>query len=155
VIEAAVRCLGVADLVGRARALSGMLVLDDEDPTSSWVRVDVDARSFRTGHRALDEAVRDGDLFDCDGHGIIRFESTDVRITGEREAEVAGDLYLGELVGPLTMTCRLNRAPGHLAVFARAKLSRVAWGLSWDSIVERLGAVSDTVNITAAARFAA
>ena len=71
VVEFAVRHLGVAQVLGRADALGGVLVLA-EDRAASWVRVDVDAASLRTGHRTLDEALRSSELFDCEEYGIVR-----------------------------------------------------------------------------------
>ena len=152
-VEFAVRTFGVTHVIGRAHALGGVLVLAD-DPADSWVRVDVGADSLRTGRRSLDDALRTGDLFDCAEFGIVRFESTEVRPTGDDRADVEGDLYLGELVGPVTFSTRLLRIDDYeVAVAATATLSRREWGLTWGSAIERAGVVSDTVRITAAARF--
>jgi len=95
---------------GFVAAVDGMLTIDADDPTASWVRVDLDAESIDTGLPARDESLRSSDFLAAVEFPVIRFESTDVTPVAAGRLRVDGDLYVRDRVGPLTLTARLDHA---------------------------------------------
>ena len=141
---------------GRFAAAEGELIVDEHDPLASWVRVDLDARSFTTGQPERDEVICGPDFLDAANFPVIRFESTFVDEVAPGRFIVTGDLYIKDLVSEIELESRLvETGNGAVSFEGAGVLSRAAFGLTWRAGIERAGVViADTIKITVAAEFA-
>jgi polyisoprenoid-binding protein YceI len=140
---------------GRFNAIDGELAIDELDPLSSWVRIDLDASSFATGVAERDDVLCGPDFLDAAQFPVIRFESTAVDEIAAGRFVVNGDLYVKNLVSDVELECRLVAiGVGRVAFEATTVISRADFGLTWSSAIEKAGVVvADTVKITVAAEF--
>jgi polyisoprenoid-binding protein YceI len=156
-IEFRVKHMVLATARGSLSALEGSLVVDPDDRLASRVVVHLDATSLQTGSSERDEILRGPDFLDVEHFPTVSFESFDVVEIRPGRFRVWGDLYIKDLVGEIPLQTRLVVAgPDSLTFAATTALSRRAFGLTWDTPMEKFGViVADTVNITLAAEFGA
>ena len=154
--EFSVRHMMMKTTRGRFLADGGQLVVDSDDPLASWVRVDLDAGSFRSGSAERDAVIAGTEFLDAEHHPVIRFESTWVDEVGDGRFDVRGDLYVRDMVAQIELDARLVTVDDRRVAFAATgSLSRREFGLRWSDSIETLGlAVSDTVKLQLAAEFA-
>ena len=154
VVDATTRQMLVSSVRARFTAHAGRLEVSARDPLASWVRIDLDSGSARTGLAARDEALRGPEILDAAAHPWIRFESALVSDLGPRRFQVEGDLYIRDRVVPLSVVARLTDSPpGRVLVAAEGTLSWRSLGLGWGSILERAGLLGDKLTVSAAAEF--
>lgn len=129
---------GFNHVLGRFEDVSGELMLDEANPANSSVRATIQVASVDTSNDTRDEHLRGERWFKASEFPTIEFRSTSVRRTGERTAEVTGDLTLMGQTHPMTLQVTLNniggtpnRATERLAGFtATGSLTRSTWGMS-------------------------
>jgi polyisoprenoid-binding protein YceI len=153
--EFSVRHMLMKTAHGRFSALGGELVVDGDDPLASWVRVDLDASSLRTGSAERDRVIIGPDFLDAEAHPVIRFESTWVDEIADGRFSVQGDLYVRDKVVEIELDARMVIvAPRRVSFAATGSLSRQAYGLTWNDSIETLGVVvADTVKLHLAGEF--
>lgn len=136
--------LGISRQTGRVVDVDGRLEFDPESPEQASVDVTMRAASIWTGVDALDRHLRSPDFFDAARHPTITFRSTAVKRTGDRTAEVTGDLTILGKARPVTLTVHWNFTGEHplssvnptyrdrvvSGFSARATVLRSEWGLS-------------------------
>ena len=88
----------------------GTVTLDEDDPANSHIEVTFDLAGLDTDWQQRDEHFRSADFFDVGKHPMATFVSTAVEVTGEKSAEVMGDLTIKGITRPVTMDVRLNAA---------------------------------------------
>ncbi len=153
---------GFNRVLGRFDEVSGEIVLDEANPANSSVRAIVQIASVDSGHDTRDEHLREPRWLNAAQFPTMEFRSTSVRVSGERTAEVTGNLTLLGQTHPLTLNVTMNNlgpAPNNqrrMAGFsATGTLSRSAWGsatganLIGDAVsiqIEALGQVPATAN---------
>ena len=154
--EFSVRHMMMKTVRGRFSAVGGQLVIDGDDPLASWVRVDLDASSFRSGSAERDGVIVSPDFLDAEHHPIIRFESTWVDEVGDGRFIVRGDLYVRDAVTDVELDARLLSIDARRVSFAATgSLSRSAVGLTWSDSLESLGlVVADTIKLRLGGEFA-
>ena len=140
---------GFNRVLGRFDTISGELILDQANPANSSVRATVQIASVDSGNDTRDEHLRGERWLNAAQFPTMEFRSTAVRTTGERTAEVTGNLTLLGQTHPVTLNVTLNnigeagtnrrRTAGFSATGA---LNRSAWGSSTGS-----GAIGDAVSI--------
>lgn len=149
--------LGITRQLGRVLDFEGTLELDVEKPEDARLEVTMQAASLSTGVAELDKHLRSSDFFDARRHPLITFKSTAVKRTGEKSAEVWGDLTIMGVAKPVILAVSLtfagehplgrlnaNFAGRHVAGFvATARIQRSDWGLSRGTPI-----ASDEVDIT-------
>ncbi len=98
------------------RHLQAELQFDPEAPETMQVTARVDMASAITLDGAtaydFDAIVKAPELLDAAAHPQAVFTSTAVRLTGEREAEVTGDLTFRGVTKPITLRVRYNGGYG-------------------------------------------
>jgi polyisoprenoid-binding protein YceI len=153
--EFAVRHFTVSTVRGSLRPIDGTLVIEPDDPSASWVRVDFDTASLDTGSVARDAVLTSPQFLDAETHPVVRFESTELAGTSASRFDVLGDLYLAGQVSQVRLRARVASVqPGSVSFAATGMLSRADFGLTWDRIVEGFGlVVSDAVRLTIGAEF--
>lgn len=153
----AVNHLGFSTYYGRFTDISGRLALNVDEPEKSETAVRIAAASLDTPSDELDEKLRSEAMFDVKSFPDIQFESRRVVRTGDRTADIEGDLTVKGVRGPLTLEAVFigsgvapltnDRRAGFSAT---ATLSRKAFGLdAWS------GFVGDDVTLIIAAEFVA
>lgn len=110
--------------------------------------------SISTGNEQRDGHLKSGDFFDAENHPTLAFVSTSFVKKSETEYEVAGELTMRGTTLPVTLHGEYG---GQMVDFygntkagfdMTGKVSRKAFGLSWDAITEAGGVVvSDEVKL--------
>ena len=102
--------MGFTRWYGDLSGASGSLVLDPKDPAAASVEVALPVASVMTTNATLDEELRGPQWLDAEAHPTIRFVSTQVALTGAREATVAGNLTFHGVTRPVTLSAVFNGA---------------------------------------------
>lgn len=94
---------------GKFMNVEGSVVLDQDAPENSHVEVTIPVGKVNTGVPALDEHLVGADFFDVAQFPTATFKSTSVTITGDKTADVLGDLTLHGVTKPVTLNVTLNQ----------------------------------------------
>jgi polyisoprenoid-binding protein YceI len=150
--------LGLSRQSARFSDVAGKLVFDPEKPEAASVEVAIKVASVMTGVAALDtHLVKTKDYFDAAAHPVITFKSSQVRSTGDKTAEMTGDLTINGIAKPVVLAVVWNYLGPHplgtvnptlkdqiVAGFsARTQILRSEWG-----IVRTIPLVSDEIRIS-------
>jgi len=140
---------GFNRVLGAFDTVAGEIVLDEANPTNSSVRATIQVASIDAGNDTRSEHLRGERWLNAAGHPTMEFRSTAVRLTGERTAEVTGDLTLLGQTHPVTLNVTLNNigpagnSQRQTAGFsATGTLNRSLWGSTTGQ-----GAIGDAVSI--------
>ncbi len=149
-----VRYLGVTDVHGEFRKFSGVVSLDEKDPTRSTVETTIETASIDTHDQKRDEHLRSPDFFDAAAHPTITFKSKRIQKAG-KGYKVIGDLTIRGVTKEVTLEAS---APGSevkdpwgqikRALTASTKLNRKDFGVSWNQALDKGGfLVGDEVQV--------
>ena len=136
--------LGLTRQMARFNGYDGSIDIDPEHPENSMVDITIRTSSLQTGVDTFDRILRGPDYFDATTHPAITFRSTKVTRTGEKTADVAGELNIHGISKPAILQVTLNLFGQHpsaaatptytgkkVAAFsAKAQVLRSAWGMS-------------------------
>jgi polyisoprenoid-binding protein YceI len=152
-----VRHLMVSHVRGRLGAVSGTVVLDEQDPAGSRVDVSIDVAAIDTRDEKRDAHLRSADFFDVANHPNVTFRSTAVRPgrEGAGSYDVTGDLTIRGVTRPVTLAVEPLAAAvadpwgsTRRGATARARVNRKDFGLQWNLALETGGfVVGDDVAI--------
>ena len=153
-VEFSVKHMMITTVRGQFRKFTADVDFDEEHPEKSSVVAHLDASSIETGMEARDAHLRSADFFDTDTYPEMTFRST--HITGnDGNYKIDGDLTIRGETRPVTLDAEIggvvpNMQGGRRAAFnATTKISRKAWGLTWNGALESGGVlVSDDVKIS-------
>jgi len=126
---------GFNHVLGRFEDVSGEMIIDEANPANSSVRATIQVGSVDSGNDARDQHLKEPRWLDATQFPTMEFRSTSVRLTGERTAEVIGDLTLLGQTHPVTLNVTLNNiadSPSNrrrtAGFSATGSLNRSAWG---------------------------
>jgi len=88
-----IKHLGYSWLTGRFDAFKGTFVFDDAKPEASQVKVEIDTDSINSNHAERDKHLRSKDFLDTATYPKAVFESTAVKMNGDK-ATIVGNLTL-------------------------------------------------------------
>lgn len=143
---------------GRFLDVTGWIDFDPARLDASRVDVEMKLASIATGVAALDtHLVKSKDFFDVAAHPVISFNSTDVKVTGERTAAVIGNLTINGISRSVVLEVVWNFQGEHplskinaayadvqaVGFSARTQIFRSDWG-----ITRSIPYVSDELVIT-------
>lgn len=94
---------------GKFSMLTGTLVLDQENPKNSSVKVTIPVANIVTGIDALDKHLKSKDFFDVATYPDATFVSDKVVQTGAQTAEVEGTLTMHGVSKKETLNITLNK----------------------------------------------
>jgi polyisoprenoid-binding protein YceI len=159
--EFKVKHMMISNVKGNFSKLSGTLTLDEVDLTKSQIEASIDAASLETRDAQRDGHLKSADFFDVEKFPTISFKSTSIRVAGEDELAVSGDLTIRDVTRTVVFSVEgptpATKDPwGNLrvAVSATTKISRKEFGLTWNAALEGGGIlVGDEVTITLDAQF--
>ncbi len=153
-IEFAVKHMMVTTVRGQFRKFAVDVDFDEEHPELSSVVAHIEASSIETGIEARDAHLRSADFLDADNHSELVFRSTSTKARGDGY-KIDGDLTIRGVTHPVTLDAEIggvvaNLQGGRRAGFsATTKISRKAWGLTWNQVLEAGGwAVGDEIKIS-------
>lgn len=153
-VEFAVRHLMISTVKGRFGAVTGTVVLDDEEPARSQLEVTIDVASVDTREPQRDAHLRSADFFDVDNHPQVTFRGTRVERTEKGQFLVTGDLTIRAQTRPVVLSVLAEgrgKDPwgGERAGFsASGTIKRSEFGLTWNQLLETGGvAVSDEIKL--------
>ncbi len=148
---------GLSRQQGRFTDVTGTVDFDPAKPEEAKADVTIRVASLQTGVDALDRHLRSGDFFDAAVHPVATFKSTSVKVTGDKAAEVTGDLTLLGVTKPVTLAVTWVFSGSHplgpinasyrdktVTVFkATGRLKRSDWGMT-----RVIPLVSDEIQLT-------
>ena len=149
--------LGLTRQQARFNGIEGSIDIDPEHPELSRVDVTIRAASVQSGNDTFDRILRSPDYFNAATHPAITFLSTHILRTGEKTADVTGDLTMLGQTKAVVLHVTLSLYGTHplgaanpayvnkktAAFAATANVRRSDWGMS-----RGVPLVSDDVDIT-------
>ncbi len=100
--------LGYSWLYGTFNDFDGTFSYDEAAPEASKVQVTINTASVDSNHAERDKHLRSGDFLNVDKHPQASFVSTGVAMTGERTADISGDLTLNGVTKPVVIKAALT-----------------------------------------------
>jgi len=153
-IEFAVKHMMVTTVRGQFRQFTTEVDFDEEHPERSSVVAHIDVSSIDTGMAARDAHLRSADFFEAETFPELTFRSTSIKARGDGY-KIEGDLTIRGETRQVTLDAEIggvvaNMQGGRRAAFnATTRISRKAWGLTWNVALESGGfLVGDEVKIT-------
>jgi polyisoprenoid-binding protein YceI len=148
----------ITTVKGHFKGVRGTIVLDEADPSSSSVEVEIDAASLYSGVDYRDNHLKSADFLEVEKYPTITFKSARVEPEGSNHAKVIGDLTIHgvtrEVVLDTELTGRGKNPMGQevIAFDAKTSINRKDFGLNWNIALETGGfLVSDIIKIEIAA----
>jgi polyisoprenoid-binding protein YceI len=148
-----VKHLVISDVRGEFSRYDSKLVLDDADVTRSTVEASIDVGSIDTRVADRDAHLRSPDFFDVAKYPAMTFRSTKVTRAGKDKLKVTGDLTLHGVTKPVVLDVSTTPVVKGMSgetrrgFAATTRISRKAYGLTWNKLVEAGPAVGDEVAI--------
>ncbi len=153
-IEFAVKHMMVTTVRGQFREFTAEVDFDEGHPECSSVVAHIDASSVETGIEARDAHLRSPDFFDVAKYPELVFRGTNIERSGDGY-KIHGDLTIRGETRPVILDAEIvgivpNMQGGRRAGFsASTKISRKAWGLTWNVAMETGGwLVGDDIKIS-------
>jgi polyisoprenoid-binding protein YceI len=161
VAEFKVKHMMISNVKGHFGKLTGALTLDESDLTDSSVAIVIEAASIETRDAQRDAHLKSADFFDVEKFPTLSFKSTRIRLAGEGELAVEGDLTIRGVTREVIFSVEGPTAPAkdpwgntRVAVAATTKISRKDFGLTWNAALETGGIlVGDEVTINLDVQF--
>jgi len=146
-VEFSAKHMMITTVKGRFGEVSGTIHLDESDPASSRVEVEIDAAGIDTRSEQRDQHLRSADFLDVEQYPRLTFRST--RVEGEIRAgtdfDVVGDLTIRGVTREVVVSARLEgrgRDPwgGERVSFSgETRIDRESYGLTWNQALETGG----------------
>jgi polyisoprenoid-binding protein YceI len=161
VAEFKVKHMMIANVKGQFSKVSGVLIRDESDPAHDRVEATIEAASIETHNEQRDGHLKSADFFDVEKFPTLHFKSTSIRVTGDGELSVEGDLTIRGVTRKVQFAVEGPTPPAkdpwgntRIGVSATTKINRKDFGLSWNTALETGGIlVGDDVTITLDAQF--
>jgi polyisoprenoid-binding protein YceI len=141
-IEFAVRHMTMSVVRGGFSRLRGTVWIEDGDPTTARVEVNVDAASLYSGSEDRDRHLRSSDVLDAERFPMITFRSGQVRRLAHDVLGMTGELMIRDLTRGLVLEIR-EEGPIHdprdeerVGFSALGYINRSDFGLGWDQELE-------------------
>ena len=156
VAEFKVKHMMISNVKGQFAKLSGTLVTDPADHTNSRVETVIDAASIHTNDAQRDAHLKSPDFLDVEKFPTLEFKSTRVKVLGDGELSVEGDLTIHGITKKVVFSVEGPTPPAkdpwgntRIAVSATTKINRKDFGLTWNAALETGGIlVGEEVTIT-------
>lgn len=147
-VEFSVKHMMFTTVRGQFSGIEGTVELDQDNPSASSVRVDIDADTIDTRVEDRDAHLRSGDFLDVERHPKLTFRSKEVRglvVEPGAEFEIVGDLTLRGVTREVILAARFEGTGtdpwgGTRAGFsASTKIDRRDFDLTWNQALETGG----------------
>ena len=101
---------GFSTYAGQFPGVTGRLALDPKAPQSAGLDVAIDTAAVGTLNPALDTHIKSPDFLDVAKFPQATFKATSVKVTGEKTADITGDLSLHGVTKPVVVHATFNQA---------------------------------------------
>jgi len=154
--EFKVKHMMIAHVKGQFSKVTGVLIFDESDPTKSGVEATIEAASIETREPQRDAHLKSADFLYVEKYPTLSFKSTDIKVAGDGELKVQGDLTIRDVTRRVTLAVEGPTPPTkdpwgntRIAISATTKINRQDFGLVWNVALETGGIlVGDEVTIT-------
>lgn len=139
---------------GKFDDFSGQIQFDEADLEKSSVEVKIKTASIDTANTQRDNDLRSPNFFDSAKYPEISFKSKSVEKTGDKTANITGDLTMHGVTKEVVLKAELLGKGAGLqgktvsGWEATTALKRSEFGLSWNKAIEGTQIVGDDVQIT-------
>jgi len=145
----------VATVHGNFAVFSGVLHLDEDDPTKSSAEVHIDAASVFTGNEQRDAHLRSPDFLDVVQYPELVFRSNRAEAgKDEHEYRLFGELTIRGQSRPVVLDLEFQGTSvdpygnQRIGFEGRSTINRKDWGLTWNVALEAGGImVGDRVKL--------
>jgi polyisoprenoid-binding protein YceI len=159
--EFKVKHMMISNVKGSFSGITGVLKLNDADPSQSSVEATVPVPTLSTGDSQRDGHLKSAEFFDAENYPTLTFKSSHVARHAPGAHKVTGELTLHGVTRPVTFDVEGPSEPGKdpygntkIGLSAVAKINRKDFGLSWNSALETGGVlVGEEVTITLEIQF--
>jgi polyisoprenoid-binding protein YceI len=150
----AVKHLMVSTVRGQLGPAKGTITWDGKDVKTIAADVTIDVTGLNTRVEGRDKHLRSADFFDVENHPTITFKSKRTEPAGEGHFRLIGDLTIRgnthevvlDVEGPMPPIKQRNSL--RTGATATTKISRKAFGLLWNNLMETGGAiVADEIQV--------
>lgn len=143
----AVKHLMVSTVRGQLGPAKGTITWDGKDVKTIAADVTIDVAGLNTRVESRDKHLRSADFFDVENHPTITFKSKRTEPAGEGRFRLIGDLTIRgnthevvlDVEGPMPPI--KQRDSLRTGATATTKISRKAFGLLWNNLMETGGAI--------------
>ena len=138
---------------GRFDDVKGTIDVDPAKPENSIVEVKIATKTINTANEKRDTHLRSPDFFDVEKFPEMTFKSRKVTRTGDKTADVVGDLTLHGVTKEVTLkTTFLGKGKGMTGAEqtgweAKTTIKRSDFGLTWSKLIEGVQVVGDEIAI--------
>jgi len=105
--------LGFSMSQGEFHDYDGKIIFDEENPENSTVEVVIQTDSIDMDDQKWDKHMKNEDFFDVKKYPTMTFKSTDIKITGEKTADITGELTILDVTKPVTLKTKYNKSGVH------------------------------------------
>jgi polyisoprenoid-binding protein YceI len=152
----AVRHLMVSTVRGTMGKATGVVNLDETDPTKSSVEASIDASGIDTREPKRDQHLKSPDFFDVATYPTITFKSKKVAKVSDTKYQVTGDLTMHGVTKEVALDVEGSPKPfkdpmGNTRIGGAitTKLNRQDFGIKWNKSLDGGGVVvGDDVTVT-------
>ena len=144
----------VATVRGNFGVFSGVIQIDQADPSRSTAEVRIDAASLTTGNEQRDGHLRNSDFLDVEKYPELVFRSTGAEVVDEDTYKLHGELTVRDQTHPVTLDLEFQGSSPdpfgntRAGFEGRATINRKTWGLTWNVAIEGGGIlVGDKVKL--------
>ncbi|MGI9409657.1 MAG: YceI family protein [Hyphomicrobiaceae bacterium] len=104
---------GISKQTGEFLKATGKLVLDPDNVERSTLSVTIDMNSLSTGYGPLDKHLKSKDFLEVETYPEMKFVSTAVKSTGDKTADVTGNMTIHGVTKPVTLKTTLTHRGKH------------------------------------------
>lgn len=105
--------LGFSNSYGKFTDYSGKFTFDPEAPATGSVEVTIDPKSVELNDAKWNEHVKAADFLDVEKFPAMTFKSTKIDVTGDKTANITGDLTLHGVTKPVVLATTYNKTDKH------------------------------------------
>ncbi|MBC8160632.1 MAG: YceI family protein [Roseiflexaceae bacterium] len=144
-IEFSVRHMMISKVRGRFESFSGVVELDEQNPTAARVDISVDISSVDTRDEKRDGHLKSPEFFDAASFPSMQSVSTRVEQTDDTHAKIHGDLSIRGVTRPVVLDAEFQgkaKSPWgttSAGFNASTVINREDWGLTWNVGLETGG----------------
>jgi polyisoprenoid-binding protein YceI len=144
----------VSTVRGQLGAISGTINYDGKDVRSIQADVTIDVTRINTQNESRDKHLRSDDFFNTETFPNMSFKSTRVEPAAEGRFRLIGDLTIRDKTNEVVLDVEgpspIVKGPRGVLTGATAttKISRKAFGVLWNNMIEMMPVVGDEVTVT-------
>lgn len=144
----------VSTVRGQLGPITGTIEYDGKDVRSVKADVTIDVAKINTQNQGRDNHLRQDDFFNVEKYPTMTFKSKRAEPAGDGRFKLIGDLTIRDKTNEVTLDVEgpspIVKSPRGVLTGASGttKISRQAFGVLWNRMIEALPVVGDEVTVT-------